>query len=82
MGIYLVGGPLPLRPHGTGHGGDGDTVKLKVQGRYMVPMMVVKYGGHLQSLECQGGIHMKPIRFVFSSLMYSMQHKLNNPVAS
>ena len=62
----------------------GDSVKLfmRDQGRAMVPMVVVKYGKHLQSLESQGGIHMKPIRSVFSSLMYSMKPKFNIPLAS
>ena len=54
----------------------GDTVKLRDQGRYMVPMMVVRYAEHLQSF------HMKPIRFVFSSLMYSMHPQFNIPLAS
>ena len=62
----------------------GDTVGpfSRAQGSVVVPMVVVKYGEHLQSMESQGGLHMKPIRFAFSSLMYSsMQSKFNIPLA-
>ena len=52
---------------------DGDTVGLflRAQGSAPVPKVVVKFGRHMRSLESQGGLHMKPIRFVFCSLMYS-----------
>ena len=55
---------------------------LRAQGSALVPKVVVKFGRHMRSLESQGGLHMKPIRFAFSSLIYiSMQSKFNIPLA-
>ena len=50
----------------------GDTVglSLRAQSRAMMPMVVVKSGEHMLSLESQGGLHTK-LKFASSSLMYS-----------
>ena len=58
-----------------------DTVGLflRAQGSAFVPMVGVKFGKHMQSLGSQGGLHMKPTRFVLSS---PMQPKFIIPLAS
>ena len=60
----------------------GDTVGmfLRAHSRAMMPMVVVKYGEHLDS---QVGLHMKLVWFAFSSPMYSSMHcKFHSPLAS
>ena len=59
----------------------GDTVGLilRAQGSTFVPMVGVKSGKHMRSLESQGGLHMMPTRFVLSS---PMQPKFIIPLAS